>query len=214
MWWEFLVCGAIGYFIGAIPAGLLVGRLAKGIDIRDYGSGKLGFTNALRVLGVRWGAVVLVADILKGLLPVCIALGISDEPWVVAVTGLAAAIGHDWPVYAGFHGGRGVATSYGAALAMNPIASLALLPVAIVVVATTRIMSLMSVGLAPVLALVFIVLSALGYQPWAYAVYAFIAAAQVVILHRENVQRLLAGTEPRIGEGGSRRGDAPPETAA
>jgi glycerol-3-phosphate acyltransferase PlsY len=117
-------------------------------------------------------------------------------------------------VYAGFHGGRGVATSYGAALAMNPIASLALLPVAIVVVATTRIMSLMSVGLAPVLALVFIVLSALGYQPWAYAVYAFIAAAQVVILHRENVQRLLAGTEPRIGEGGSRRGDAPPETAA
>jgi glycerol-3-phosphate acyltransferase PlsY len=214
MWWEFLVCGAIGYFIGAIPSGLIVGKLAKGIDIRDYGSGKLGFTNALRTLGVRWGAVVLVVDILKGVVPVGIALIISDEPWVVAVTGLAAGAGHDWPVYAGFHGGRGVATSYGAALAMSPLPALALLPVAIVVLATTRIMSLMTVGLAPVLAIVFVVLAAVGYHPWAYAVYAVIAAVQVVILHRENLQRLLAGTEPRIGEGGSRRGDAPPETAS
>ncbi|MEX1255839.1 MAG: glycerol-3-phosphate 1-O-acyltransferase PlsY [Dehalococcoidia bacterium] len=208
MWWEYLVCAAIGYSIGAIPAGLVVGRVAKGIDIRDYGSGKLGFTNALRTLGVRWGAVVLLADILKGVVPVVIALVISDEPWVVAVTGLAAAIGHDWPVYAGFHGGRGVATSYGAALAMSPLPALALLPVGIGVVATTRIMSLLSVGLAPVLALVFVVLAAVGYHPWAYAVYAVIAAAQVVVLHWENVRRLLAGTEPRIGEGGARRGEA------
>ena len=207
MWWEFLVCAAIGYFVGAVPSGLIVGRVAKGIDIREYGSGKLGFTNALRTLGIRWGAVVLLADIAKGAVPVVLALVISDEPWVVAVTGLAAAIGHDWPVYAGFHGGRGVATSYGAALAMSPLPALALLPVGIAVVATTRIMSLMSL-LAPVLAIVFVVLAAVGYHPWAYAVYAVIAAAQVVILHRENVQRLLAGTEPRLGEGGSRRGEA------
>jgi glycerol-3-phosphate acyltransferase PlsY len=205
MWWEFLVCAAAGYLIGAIPSGLIVGRVAKGIDIREYGSGKIGFTNALRTLGVRWGALVLVADIAKGAAPVVIARAISDEPYVLAVAGLAAAVGHDWPAYVGFRGGRGVATSYGAALAMSPIPAAALLPFGLGLVAATRIMSLMSVGMAPVLAVVFVVLAAVGFHPWPYAVYAVVAAAQVVALHWENVQRLLAGTEPRLGEGGSRR---------
>ncbi len=193
--------------LGSVPVGLAVGRVARGIDIRDFGSGKTGFTNVLRTVGVRWGVVALAGDLAKGAGPVLIAFVISDEPYVHAAAGLAAAIGHDWPIFAGFRGGRGVAASYGVALALNPIAALALLPVAIGLVAVTRIMSLMSIGLAPVLAGVFVTLAALGMQPWAYAGYAVFAAGLLLVLHRENIERLLAGTEPRLGEGGDQRAE-------
>ena len=205
MWWPFLACAALGYLLGSVPFGLLAGRLARGIDIRQFGSGRTGFTNVLRTVGWRWGALVLVADLAKGAVPVVIARVLSDEPYVQTVAGLAAAVGHDWPLFAGFQGGRGVATSYGAALAMSPIAAAAIMPVGIGLVAVTRIMSLMSVGMAPVVAVVFVALAAAGVHPWAYAVYALVAAAIVVWLHQENIRRLLAGTEPRLGEGGTRR---------
>lgn len=205
MWWAFVICGAIGYLLGSIPTGLIVGRVARGIDIRQFGSGRTGFTNVLRAVGARWGVVALIGDLAKGILPVVIARLISDEPYVQAAAGLAAAIGHDWPLFAGFQGGRGVATSFGAALAMSPIAAAALVPFAIGLVAATRIMSVMSVGMAPVIAIVFVVLAATGYQPWAYAVYAVPAAVLVLALHRENVERIIAGTEPKIGRGGGRR---------
>jgi glycerol-3-phosphate acyltransferase PlsY len=188
--------------------GLIVGRVARGIDIREFGSGKTGFTNVVRTVGARWGVVALVGDLAKGALPVLLARGLSDEPWVMAATGLAAAVGHDWPVFAGFRGGRGVATSYGVLLPMNPIAAAAMLPVGLGLVAATRIVSVMSVGMAPVAAVVFIVLAALDLHPWAFAVYATLAACIVIVLHRENIERLLAGTEPRIGEGGDRRATA------
>ncbi len=207
MWWQLLACVGIGYLLGSVPVGLVVGRVARGIDIREFGSGKTGFTNVLRTVGVRWGVVALAGDLAKGAGPVLIAFVISDEPYVHAAAGLAAAIGHDWPLFAGFRGGRGVAASYGVALALNPIAALALLPVAIGLVAVTRIMSLMSVGLAPVLAGVFVTLAALDMQPWAYAGYAVVAAGMLLVLHRENIERLLAGTEPRMGEGGDRRAE-------
>ena len=209
MWWEFLVCAAVGYGLGSIPAGLIVGRVARGIDIRQYGSCKTGATNVVRTVGVRWGAVALIGDLAKGALPVVIARIVSDEPYVQTAAGLAAAVGHDWPVFAGFQGGRGVATSFGAALAMSPIAAAALIPVGVGLVAVTRIMSVMSVGMAPVLAGVFVVLAATGVHSWAYAVYALVAAAMVIVLHRENIERLLAGTEPRLGRGGQRH-ETPP----
>ena len=207
MWWQLLVCAGIGYLLGSAPVGLVVGRVARGIDIREFGSGKTGFTNVVRTVGVRWGVVALAGDLAKGAGPVLIAFAFSDEAYVHAAAGLAAAIGHDWPVFAGFRGGRGVAASYGVALALNPFAALALLPLAIGLVAVTRIMSLMTVGLAPVLAGVFVVLAALDMQPWAYAGYAVAAAVLLLVLHRENIERLLAGTEPRIGEGGDRRAE-------
>ena len=205
MWWQFLASAAIGYLLGSIPSGLWVGRLARGIDVRDYGSGRTGFTNVLRTVGPRWGVVVLMADLAKGAIPVIIARVLSDEPYVYTVAGLAAAVGHDWPLFAGFRGGRGVAASFGAALALNPIAAAVLIPVGVGLVAVTRIMSLMSVGMAPLLAFVFVALAAAGVHPWAYAVYAVIAATILLVLHQENIQRLLAGTEPRLGQGGQQR---------
>ncbi len=210
MWWEYLVFVTGSYLVGSIPVGLIVGRVARGIDIRQYGSGKTGFTNVLRTCGARWGVVALIGDLAKGIVPVLLARYISDEPWVHASAGLAAAIGHDWPVFAGYQGGRGVATSFGAALAMNPVAAGILVPFGIGLVVVTRIMSVMSVGMAPVLAVEFVALAAMGQQPWAYAVYAVIAAAMVLVLHRENIQRLLDGTEPKIGRGGGQRDASPP----
>jgi len=208
MWWQFLACAATGYLLGSIPIGLIVGRVARGIDIRQHGSGKTGFTNVLRTVGARWGIVALLGDVAKGAVPVVVARLLADDPYVQTVAGLSAAFGHDWPLFAGFQGGRGVSTSFGAALAMSPIAAAALIPVGAGLVAYTRIMSVMSVGMAPLLAIVFVVLAAVGFHSWAYAVYALIAAAMVLALHRDNIQRLLAGTEPRLGQGGSARESA------
>jgi len=205
MAWEYLVSIALGYLVGSIPIGLIVGRVAKGIDIREFGSGKTGFTNVVRTVGMKWGIAALVGDIAKGALPVVFVRFAFDDPWVTMAAGLAVAIGHDFPIFAGFKGGRGVATSFGVVLAMNPIAGAVLLPFGLAILGITRIVSLMSVAMAPVVAIVFVVLSALGMQPWAYAVYAIAAAALIIVLHWENIQRIIAGTEPRFGEGGSRR---------
>jgi len=205
MWWAFLAVAAIGYLMGSLPTGLVVGRLVRGVDIREYGSGKTGFTNVLRSAGLLAGVVVLIVDVAKGALPVVIGRVISDEPYVLAVAALAAVAGHDWPIYAGFRGGRGVATSFGGLLAISPIVALALVPVGVVLVGVTRIMSVMSVGMAPISAGVFVGLAIGGVEPWAYAVYALLAGSLLVVLHRENVRRLLAGTEPRLGRGGERR---------
>jgi glycerol-3-phosphate acyltransferase PlsY len=205
MWWAFIVVAVIGYLLGSIPAGLVAGKVTRGIDVRDYGSGKTGVTNVLRVLGLRVSLLVAITDIAKGAVPVVIARVLVDDAYGQAVAGMAAVAGHNWPLYAGFRGGRGVATSFGALLAMSPLVALALVPVGIFIAIVTRYMSVMSVGGSVVTGLVFLALAVLGLQPWAYAVYGLLAAGLVVVLHRENIQRLLAGREPKIGHGGVRR---------
>jgi glycerol-3-phosphate acyltransferase PlsY len=205
MWWAFLVMAVIGYLLGSIPTGIIAGRLARGIDIRDYGSGKMGFTNALRTIGLRASLPVLVVDLAKGALTVVIARVLSDNAYVQTVGGLATVVGHDWPVFAGFRGGRGVTTSFGVLLGMNPLVGLALIPVAITIGFVTRYMSVMSISGAVLATAVLIGLAAAGLLPAAYAVYAGLTGALVIVLHRENIQRLLAGTEPKVGRGGDRR---------
>jgi glycerol-3-phosphate acyltransferase PlsY len=213
MIWAIVLAAVIGYVIGSVPVGLIVGRVTRGIDVRDYGSGVTGATNVIRTSGVKAGIVVIIGDIAKGVAPVYIGLAFGriadvdvhdDRAWIAAAGATAAVVGHIWPVFAGFRGGRAVATGFGAALAMNPLASAALIPVAALVVGGTRIMSLMSISMAPLLAVAFIVLAIAGVSPPAYAAYASIAAALIVYKHRPNIERLLAGTEPRIGRGGEK----------
>jgi glycerol-3-phosphate acyltransferase PlsY len=220
LWAAIILAAAAGYLIGSIPIGLIVGRVTRGIDVRDYGSGVTGATNVIRTSGWKAGIVVIIGDIAKGIVPVYVGLGLArlldvdvhdDRAWAAAAGATAAVIGHIWPLFAGFRGGRAVATGFGAALAMNPLASLAMIPVAALVVGGTRIMSVMSISMAPLLALLFIVLAALDVSPPAYAVYASIAAALIVYKHRPNIERLLAGTEPKIGRGGQKRGPASEE---
>ncbi len=198
--WQYVVAGVAGYLLGAVPTGYVMGRLLRGIDVRDYGSRRTGGTNVLRTMGLRVAAFVMVVDIAKGAVAVLIARAISGEPYVQTVAGSAAVVGHVWPVYVGFRGGRGVGTSFGALLAMNPLAALALLPVALAVIAVSRYMSLMSVGMAAVAAALFLGLAVAGVHPYAYGVYTLIVAALIVVLHYDNIQRLLSGTERKIGQ--------------
>jgi glycerol-3-phosphate acyltransferase PlsY len=214
MWWAIPAAAAAGYLLGSIPIGLIVGRATRGIDVREYGSGVTGATNVIRTSGWKAGIVVIIGDIAKGIAPVYIGHGLAkaagidvhdDRAWVAAAGGMAAVVGHIWPVFASFRGGRAVASGFGAALAMNPLASAAMIPVAAIVVGATRIMSLMSITMAPALACVFIALAALDVSPAAYAVYATVASALIVYKHRPNIERLLAGEEPKIGRGGAKR---------
>ncbi len=216
MCWALPAGAAAGYLIGSIQFGLIVGRVTRGIDVRDYGSGATGAANVIRTSGVKAGIVVIIADVAKGVAPVFIGLALGhlagverhdDRAWIGAASGFGAVCGHIWPLYAGFRGGRAVATGFGAALAMNPAAAAAMIPIAALVIASVRIMSVMSISMSPLLAIVFVILAALGVSPWAYAAYAVPTAVLIVWKHRGNIQRLLAGTEPKIGHGGERRAD-------
>jgi glycerol-3-phosphate acyltransferase PlsY len=113
-----------GYVLGSLPFSIWVTRHAKGVDVRDAGSGHATTTNTIRQAGFGWGALVLVLDIAKGFLPTFLAVKYSGETWVVALTATFAVVGHCWPVFAGFRGGMGLATAGGALLAVNPLAFL------------------------------------------------------------------------------------------
>ena len=197
-----------GYLLGSLPVGLVVGRLARGVDVREYGSGKTGFTNTLRVVGLRRSLPVFVGDFGKGLAAALLPLTYTDDPWARAAGGLAAIVGHVWPVFAGFRGGRGVLTGAGVLVAMNPLAVAAIAPVAIAVMAVTRYMSVTSITACTAAAVLFPALAAAGLQPWPYAVTAVAGALLIIVLHRANIARLRSGVEPKIGRGGERRSPA------
>lgn len=196
---------ACGYLIGSIPIGLLVSRLAGGVDLRDYGSGKTGFTNSLRVLGLGRSLPVFAGDFAKGLAAALLPLAYSDDPWARAAGGLAAVCGHVWPVFAGFRGGRGVLTGAGVLVALSPLAALAVIPPAVVTLLLTKYMSMTSIVACAAAALVFAVFAAFDLHSWAYAFTAIAGATLIVALHRDNIARLRAGTEPKFGRGGERR---------
>jgi acyl phosphate:glycerol-3-phosphate acyltransferase len=187
---------ALGYVLGSIPTGLLVARWQRGVDIRRHGSGNIGMTNVLRAVGKGAAALTLVGDLAKGLLPVLLARAWLTSPWAIGLVALAAVIGHLFPVFAGFHGGKGVATTLGASLPLLPGPLLIAFLVFVTCVALRRQVSLGSLAAAAALP---IAAFAWG-SPAAYVLYALVAATLIWYRHRENIQRLLAGTEPTIGQ--------------
>jgi acyl phosphate:glycerol-3-phosphate acyltransferase len=208
---ELAIVVVVSYLIGAIPTGYLAGRLLKGIDIRDYGSGNIGATNVLRTLGRSPFVAVLVADALKGYVPVLTVWYVFHSHDLQVASGIAAVLGHDFPVYIGFRGGRGVATSFGvfAALAM-PLA-IGLLAVGVFIVLALRYMSVMSMVMVPLGALVLVFLAILpggDVYTWSKTIFGAFATAIVFLTHIPNIRRLVRGTEPKIGEGGERRAEA------
>jgi glycerol-3-phosphate acyltransferase PlsY len=200
-----LVIG-LGYLLGAIPVGLLIGRLTRGIDIREFGSHRTGATNALRTLGARTAGGVFILDLAKGALAVLLAYQLyvagpaGSPPWVAAAAGFAAVIGHIWSVFIRFTGGRGVATSTGALLALAPLAVLILAPIVIAIMWRWRYVSLGSVMGSLLAPIVVLVLAAVGVAPWAAVGYAVAVGLLVTWAHRDNIARLRAGTERRIGQ--------------
>jgi glycerol-3-phosphate acyltransferase PlsY len=197
---EIVAAAVIGYLLGSIPMGVIAGRLAGGVDVRDFGSGKAGFTNSLRVLGLRHSLPVFIGDYGKGLAATLLPFLWSDDPWARAVGGLAAVCGHVWPLFAGFRGGRGVLTGAGVLTGLSPIALLIVLPLAGLTLKLTRYMSLTSISAAAIAGLLFVVFAAAGLHPWAFAAVAVVGGGLTILLHHDNIGRLLAGTERRVGE--------------
>jgi acyl phosphate:glycerol-3-phosphate acyltransferase len=187
---------AVGYGLGSIPTGLLIARWQRGVDIRRHGSGNIGMTNVLRAVGKGAAALTLVGDLAKGLIPVLLARVWLTSPWAIGLVGLAAVVGHVYPVFAGFQGGKGVATTLGVFIPLLPGPLFLAFVVWAACVAFRRQVSLGSLAAAAFLPLAAWVWGA----PAPYTLCALIAAALIWHRHRDNIARLLAGTEPTIGQ--------------
>jgi glycerol-3-phosphate acyltransferase PlsY len=195
----------IGYLIGALPFGLLIGRLAGGVDLREHGSGRIGATNALRTIGPTGAVLTFLLDLPKGVVAVLlvswsyVAGPPGSPPWVAAAVGIAAVVGHIRSVFIGFHGGRGVATFAGTMLVTAPWTVAVVVPVVLLIVWRWRLVSLGSlVGVALAL-IVTAVLVPLDHATWAGVALAVGGAALVTYAHSDNIERLRAGTERRLG---------------
>ncbi len=201
---DYLANGVLGYLIGSVSFGLIVGRIWSQRDIRELGSGKTGATNVLRTAGRIPAVIVVAADIAKGAVPALMGRVVFDSDGVAAFGAGAAVMGHIWPLFFGFRGGRGVATTFGGVLGLSPLVSLLFPLLAVALLVPTRIVSVMSVVGCPIAAGLVAVLAVLGEQPAAYAWYSLFAVLLVEYKHIPNIRRLIAGTEPRMGRGGER----------
>jgi len=191
---EIIVSVVFAYLLGSIPSGYILGKFA-GVDVRQVGSGNVGATNVAREVGKWQGILTLMADALKGVIPVSIGLAMTLAPAAIAAIAAAAFLGHLYPIFLQFRGGKGVATGLGALLVIAPLAALLLIAIFVVVVLLTRLVSLSSMiaaALAPFALWIFV-------QPPAIVLLGAFLAAMIVWRHRGNIQRLLTGTEPRFG---------------
>jgi acyl phosphate:glycerol-3-phosphate acyltransferase len=195
----------LAYLIGSIPSALIISKKFFGIDIRDYGSGNMGATNTFRVLGSKYGTIVMVLDILKG----AAAVGLfrflpyyfGDASELIRTNfmiglGLAAVLGHIFPIYANFKGGKGVATLFGMLLAVQPLVAISCVGVFLLVLFLTRYVSLSSI-----LAALFLPICVLWiwneHEPL-YRVFTLLVAALVILTHQKNIGRILRGVESRV----------------
>lgn len=197
------ICLLFAYVVGSIPSAYYAGRI-KGIDLRQYGSGNLGFTNAFRMLGAKLSIPVLIFDILKGAASVWFARYMTGGNEIIAIfAGLLAIIGHNWTIFLGFRGGgKGVAATAGVFLALTPVSFLCAAIVFIIVLATSRYMSLASLLFGIVLVIASAILVYLKYEfapAMEVFIFSIITASLIVIRHHSNIKRLLNGTESKFG---------------
>ena len=197
---TYLIIIIIAYLLGNISTSYIIGKRIAGVDIRTQGSGNAGSTNVLRTLGKKAGALTFGGDVLKGFIAVWIAKMIAyvvhvDVTTCAYLAVVAVVLGHNYPAFLGFKGGKGVATSLGSMLAMNPVIALACLGFFIIIVALTKYVSLgsiLGIGLSPILMLI-------NHNIKGVWVTLFLTIS-VAYTHKENIKRLLNGTERKIGE--------------
>lgn len=197
---HFLLGFVLGHVCGSVPSGLWLVQAFHGIDIRNYGSKNIGTTNVFRIVGPKTAVLVLIADAFKGILAVGIMSYFFHNPLLDVFTALGALLGHNYSLFLGFKGGKGVATALGLLIFMMPKVAVASFGIWLVCVLLTRYVSLGSIMAAiftPPLAWY------LGY-PSAYVIFSVIAAFFVVLRHKENIHRLLTGTESKIKPGNAK----------
>ncbi len=211
---KFLAVIIIGYLVGSIPFGVLIGRRFAKVDVRQYGSGKIGMTNVLRVAGKKAAAMVGLLDIVKGALAVVAAwLLFSGQYWVVygsltwwlvrsapAAAALAAMVGHIWPIFLKFHGGRGVATFFGGLVALSPAAALFGGEIVVIAAGLTRFASIGSLAGSVAAYTILVPLTLFNGFPVEYLLYASIGAVIIILKHWDNIIRLVRGKERKLGE--------------
>ena len=201
----FILLGA--YFAGSLPFGLFVARAVKGIDIRQHGSGNIGATNVTRVIGTKWGTVCFLLDILKGAMPVWLLPHLTlaaDDPskihWEVAV-GLLAIIGHMFPIWLGFQGGKGVATALGVIAMLAHVSTAITFGVFVACFAVSRIVSISSIVASLTFAasqMYFLAPQPFSVKNWSLATFSLAVPALIILRHRANIGRLLRGEEHRF----------------
>jgi glycerol-3-phosphate acyltransferase PlsY len=196
---------AFAYLIGSIPTALLISKKFFGIDIREYGSGNMGATNTFRVLGSRYGTIVMIVDILKGVVASSLYVIIPfyvdgdnelERTNLIIGLGMAAVLGHIFPIFAHFKGGKGVATLFGMVLAMQPIVAGCCVGVFLLVLYLTRYVSLSSILAAAMLPIS--VLWIWNESETLYRVFALFVALLVIFTHQKNIGRLIRGVESRV----------------
>ena len=211
---KFVAVALIGYLMGSIPFGVLISRRSARVDVRQIGSGKAGATNVLRVAGKKAAALVASLDLLKGLLAVVFAGLIFSEEYLLVggsslwwlarsaqvVAALSAIAGHNFPVFLKFKGGRGVATFFGGLFALCPAAALFGGEVLILGAGLTRYVSLGSIAGVVGTYAILLPLTIFNGFPIEYLVYALVGSIFIIVMHRDNIVRLLSGKERRLGE--------------
>jgi glycerol-3-phosphate acyltransferase PlsY len=185
----------LGYLLGSIPFGYLIPKIYN-VDIRRAGSGNIGATNVLRTLGPLAGVIVFTLDLAKGAAPVILAQQVTNNHWLIVSAGAAAILGHTFSVFMKFKGGRGAATGLGVLLAVAPDIFLAALVLVALIILITRYVSVASITVPVLVTAAFYMLK----RPFPYFVMAGLAALLIILRHIPNIKRLLARTEPRIGE--------------
>ncbi|NLN49007.1 MAG: glycerol-3-phosphate 1-O-acyltransferase PlsY [Clostridiales bacterium] len=197
---RFVLIIILSYILGNFSTAYLIAKLYAGIDIRNYGSGNAGATNALRTLGKKAGIAALFGDILKGALAVILGKYVAGENGQI-LAGLFVVIGHNWPAFLNFRGGKGVATTIGVMAAINPVIVAGIVPTGIVLIAITKYVSLASIlGMT-----VFPIIMLLTKQSVKLVLFSFILSAMAVYRHKSNIKKLLAGTENKLGQKSDRR---------
>jgi len=218
---KFVAVVLIGYLLGSIPFGVLVARRVAKVDVREYGSGKIGTTNVLRTAGKKAAVLVFLLDLLKGTLAVVFAGLIVGRNYLIVgdfglglmaaqvLAALAAMAGHNWSVFLKFRGGRGVATFFGGLAALSPVVALFGGEVFIISVGLSKFASLGSIAGAVGTYTILVPLTIVNGFPIEYLAYALIGTVVIIIMHRDNIIRLISGKERKLGEKAAKI-DSPP----
>jgi len=195
----YLISGAVGYLFGSLAFGVWIVNFSTGRDVRSQGSKKTGMTNVVRIAGLKIGGIVLVLDLVKCIAAVLIARILFEDHFAESIAAIFAVVGHCWPIFAKFSGGRGTASGLGALLFLSPVSGLVVILIGIILIASTRYVSLASIVgsiLGIVMMLVMVVFST---QPFEHLLYAVVVSSLILFMHKENMQRLIKGTERKIG---------------